>query len=694
VTFAREKRLLLGALALLAPLPLPFNGVTGWVVLLVYWSAVGLFLWRTVTDTGTPLPIWAMNALGVAYLPVLVIDFVLLWQSRLLSPLIHLALFSLAVKLFGMKMEKDKWHILLLIFFTFMAAMGSSVHPAMIFYLAVFLAASILVLARFAAFHVLGTYGVDAAAQPSIPLRGFVATSATLTLIGAIPLFILLPRLGSPYVMGPGGSLGTMTAGAGLNDSITLDVIGRVRTSRAVAMRVSYENPPPEGHEGRFRAAVYSEFRETGWARENPRTRAIKRERDGFFHLVEGRPRSWVEIWLEPGISRGLVLPTETVVVSMVASTLQLDQEGIVRVPFGRGGTLNYRAGLSATSGLRLAENDREQTPRLDAGDLTGVSPAIARLAGEVSGSGSVAEKARRIEQHLATSYQYTLDLVGSQSANPVDDFLFRTRRGHCEYFASAMVLMLRSQGIPARFATGYLGGEYSPFEDYVVVRQSDAHAWVEAYLPDQGWTTFDPTPVDGRPVSGSSGLVSLMSQAYDFLIFRWDRYILTYGFFDQVGFARNLVVWWSELWQGRESGSKDGGSAVTGEESPQQDGNRGEVEGFDASVNQLAPLLVVLFLSGWWIWQHRPKLDAVRAYKRLRSRLEKDETLPLQSSTPPLQLAEHIDRFRPPASAPARRVIELYLRQSFGEQELSETELQELRTSLRDALQNLRKIA
>jgi transglutaminase-like putative cysteine protease len=694
VSFAREKRLLLGVLALLAPLPLPFNQVTGWAVLLVYWSAVGFFLWRTVTDSGTPLPIWAMNTLGVAYLPVLVIDFVFLWQGRLLRPLIHLALFSLAVKLFGMKMEKDKWHILLLIFFTFMAAMGSSVHPAMILYLLVFLAASILVLARFAAYHVLGTFGVETAARPSIPLRGFVATSTALTLIGAIPLFILLPRLGSPYVMGPGGSIGTMTAGAGLNDSITLDVIGRVRTSRAVAMRVSYDNPPPEGHEGRFRAAVYSEFRETGWARESPRTKAVKRERDGFFHLAQGRPRSWVEIWLESGISRGLVLPTETVVVSMVASSLQLDQQGVVRVPFGRGGTLNYRAGLAATSELRLAENDREQAPQLSASDLTGISPALARLAGEVSGSGSVEEKARRIEQHLATSYQYTLDLVGSQSANPVDDFLFRTRRGHCEYFASAMVLMLRSQGIPARFATGYLGGEYSPFEDYVVVRQSDAHAWVEAYIPDQGWTTFDPTPADGRPVSGSSGLASLMTQAYDFLIFRWDRYILTYGFFDQVGFARNLVVWWSELWQGRGSDSAEGESAVTGEQLPQQEQDRREVARFEVSAYQMVPLLVLLLLSGWWIWRHRPKLDAVRAYKRLRSRLEQDETLPLQGSTPPLQVAQHIERVRPPASAAARRVIDLYLRQSFGEQELSEAELQELRTSLRDALQNLRKTA
>lgn len=694
MSFGKEKRLLLGTLALLAPLPLPLNEVIGWPVLLIFWATVGFFLWRTANDAGRPLPIWAMNVLGMAYLPILFIDFVVLWQGRLLRPLIHLALFSLAVKLLGMKLEKDKWHILLLIFFTFLAAMGSSVHPAMILYLSAFLALSILVLARFASFHVLGTYGGERSANGEIPLRGFVVTSLLLTFLGAIPLFVLLPRLGSPYVMGPGGSAGTMTGGAGLNDSITLDVIGRVRTSRAVAMRVAYENPPPAGHEQRFRAAVYSEFRGTGWARESPRTQAVKRDRDGFFHLAEGLPRSWAEIWLEPGVSRGLVLPVETIAVSLVVSSLQLDQQGVVRVPFGRGGTLNYRAGMPETSELRLAENDRGNAPLLGSDDLAGISPEIARLAAEVAGTGTAEEKARQIENHLATSYQYTLDLVGSQSDHPVDDFLFQTQRGHCEYFASSMVLMLRSQGIPARFTTGYLGGEYSPFEDYYVIRESDAHAWVEAYLPGRGWATFDPTPAAGRPSARTAGWSQLMAQAYDFLVFRWDRYILTYGFFDQVGFVRSLAVWWSDLWQGLDSGTDSAADSKDQDKQQAAEETSVESDGLGLGGFRWVPLTILLVLVGWWIWLHRPALDAVWAYRRLRSRIEQDEAIALPVSAPPLQLADHIDRFRPPAAAPARRVIDLYLRESFGGQQLSDEELVELRSSLRDALQNLRKTA
>lgn len=693
MSFGRQKRLLLGVLAGLAPLPLPFNGVISWLALLLFWLAIGLFLWRVSTDSNTPLPAWAMNLLGIAYLPVLFVDFTVLWQGRILQPLVHLALFALAVKLFGMKLEKDKWHILLLTFFAFVAAMGSSVHPTVVFYLMAFLAVAIMVLARFAAFHVLGSYGFAGRAQAPIPMRGFILTATLLTILGAVPLFMFLPRLGSPYVVGPGGSGGAMIGGAGLLDYVTLDVVGRVRTSRAVAMRVSYETPPPEGHEMRFRAGVYEHFRSTGWGRRERRTRALRRERDGFFHVAPGQPRAWADIWLEPGVSSGLVLPIEAVTVNLLATTLHLDQSGLVNVPLGRGRTLNYRAGMPESSGLRLEPVAEGLEPDIEPEDLNGVSEDIASLAREVGGDGTAWQQAQRIEQHLSRNYSYTLDLVGSQNENPVEDFLFRTREGHCEYFASAMVLMLRALDIPARFTTGYLGSEYSPFEGYYVVRQSDSHAWVEAYLPERGWSTFDPTPPAGRPTTRSSGLGHLVSQAYDYLIFRWDRYILTYGFFDQVGIARRLVTWWSEWWRSRRSPETSEPDQVDAKaEDPVAESATDQ--GFELSGYELIPLALVLLWGAWWIWRHRPAFSAVRAYRQLRSRIERDESIAVPGSTPPLKLAEHIASTKPAASAPSRRVIDLYLRESFGGQELSEDERQELRTALRDAVQNLRKSA
>ena len=124
-------------------------------------------------------------------------------------------------------------------------------------------------------------------------------------------------------------------------------------------------------------------------------------------------------------------------------------------------------------------------------------------------GQGTAAQRARRLESHLIDNYTYTLDFVGRSPDNPIEDFLFRYRSGQCEYFASSMVLMLRSQGIPARLVTGFLGGEYNPFEGYYIVRDNNAHAWVEAYLAGAGWRIFDPTPPAGRPAAGGEGALA-----------------------------------------------------------------------------------------------------------------------------------------------------------------------------------------
>lgn len=113
----------------------------------------------------------------------------------------------------------------------------------------------------------------------------------------------------------------------------------------------------------------------------------------------------------------------------------------------------------------------------------------------------------RRSSDSDSGNYTETsLTLVGCGGDHPLEDFLFRYKSGHCEYFASAMVLLLRSQGIPARLVTGFLGGEYNRLEGYYVVRQVNAHAWVEAWIEGEGWRTFDATPPDGRPGSGGEG--------------------------------------------------------------------------------------------------------------------------------------------------------------------------------------------
>jgi transglutaminase-like putative cysteine protease len=136
--------------------------------------------------------------------------------------------------------------------------------------------------------------------------------------------------------------------------------------------------------------------------------------------------------------------------------------------------------------------------------------------------------KAAAIELHLRTKYGYTLEMAAG-GPDPVADFLFRVRQGHCEYFASAMTLMLRSIGIPARPVNGFLGGEYNDVSHQYVVRGSDAHTWVEVYFPGHGWATFDPTPSAGTEPSHRG--LGTMAMWLDALHLFWTDWVVSFDF-------------------------------------------------------------------------------------------------------------------------------------------------------------------
>lgn len=104
-------------------------------------------------------------------------------------------------------------------------------------------------------------------------------------------------------------------------------------------------------------------------------------------------------------------------------------------------------------------------------------------------------EKSKGVERYLKTNYRYTLNTVFRDWQHPVEEFLFDLKQGHCELFASSMAVMLRTLGIPSRVVTGYYAGRYNPVTGFYDVRDSDAHAWVEAYIDGYGWVTFEPTP-------------------------------------------------------------------------------------------------------------------------------------------------------------------------------------------------------
>jgi len=139
------------------------------------------------------------------------------------------------------------------------------------------------------------------------------------------------------------------------------------------------------------------------------------------------------------------------------------------------------------------------------------------------------------VERRLREEYTYSLDQPSAGTEDPVDHFLFESKEGHCEFYATAMAVLLRSAGIPARLVNGFHGGDYNPAGDYFIVRQRHAHSWVEAYFPGIGWEVFDPTPtVAGDDQEVQLRFSSLVRGWVDIASVRWRRTVLYYDQGDQ----------------------------------------------------------------------------------------------------------------------------------------------------------------
>ena len=169
---------------------------------------------------------------------------------------------------------------------------------------------------------------------------------------------------------------------------------------------------------------------------------------------------------------------------------------------------------------------------------LPSMDPRVAELAQRVTAAaGNPYDRALLLEEHLRTQYGYTLEMPFTGD-DPIAGFLFEQRRGHCEYFASAMTVMLRTLGIPTRMVNGFLPGEFNDISELYVVRTSDAHSWVEAYFPTLGWIPFDPTPAAGTQSRGTFSRLALWFDAFQSF---WVDWVVNYDFTRQFTLMRNM---------------------------------------------------------------------------------------------------------------------------------------------------------
>lgn len=520
--------------------------------------------------------------------------------------------------------------------------------------------------------------------------RSFLAVTCMLSIpifIFTGILFVIFPRVGLSLLLLNRGHTGRMI---GFSGRVDLGEVGVLRSDPALAMRVEIPelpNPPPLRVTLHLRGTALDAYDGRAWSQSESFKRPA--EVDGGIIPIERLPDPSVDslmridlepidppvIFLPPS-ANGLRLRTRGQV-GLEPAAAYRGPEGEIRYqPLDDRG-LKYEVFLSrkrAPTFQRLAQNERAKYLILP-NDL----PERIRTLSEewTRDLGTQLERAQAIERHLRTEYRYDLASPSGRDRQPLDHFLFESKRGHCEFYSTAMAVMLRVVGVPTRNVTGFIGGTWNRFGRFYAVRNGDAHSWVEVYLDGQGWMTFDPTPpADSAPRSEISGVWAYLRDFIEATSQRWDRHVVGYDLNQQVSLLSALT-----------SRYKRAESMV-----PQR------------YRRPYAAFAVVLALSGaagaavWWRRRSRKRGDlgrtpaeprspsavlATALYEALDAAMGA-QGLGRAPGTPPLRHAEAIASLDHPLSAEILALTEVYLRARFGGAALSDDERRDFERRVR----------
>jgi protein-glutamine gamma-glutamyltransferase len=522
--------------------------------------------------------------------------------------------------------------------------------------------------------------------------RGFLAATCLLSvpiLLFTTVLFVLFPRIGLSLLLLSHPRAGRVI---GFSDHVDLGEVGVLRDDPTVALRFEVKDlpePPPTRLTLRLRGTAFDAYDGHAWARtQHDAIRPSEHGYDGndtypLFRNPDPAHDRVVSFDLEPidppvvflpprAVALHLKVPTQILLGEAV--TLQRAAEDELRYTGSDGRGLRYDVYLAGErEGLvePLSATDRPRYLTLP----PGLSKRIADLAHTwTDGLRTPQEKATAIEDHLHREYTYDLHSPSSGTPEPVDHFLFESHRGHCEFFSTAMALMLRTLGIPSRNVTGFVGGTWNRFGRYYAVREGDAHSWVEAYLDDPvrpTWRTFDPTPPGGaQPLEPPGGAYYYVRDFIEALSQRWDTYVVGYDLRRQIHIFEELSHRYERM---RSKAGVDRGplDAVT----------RAPV---------IATSALLCLGAAYFLWRRRrrtgatdgdgakrpndSRLDAAAAlYRALETALQL-QGISRAPSVPPLRHAEELKSRSHPLADEVLSLTQVYLETRFGGATLTES--------------------
>ena len=485
------------------------------------------------------------------------------------TALAHLIVFLSAVKLLQVKKDRDWVFLYLISFFEVLLAAGLSFSPVFLGTLSLYLLTS---LAAVTAFEIQKARRSVALTETRLlvppdsarfkkkgkRLSGRTAEAARLPFLAfallvfifvlALPLFLIAPRAGSAALTRSGAGVSHFI---GFSENVTLGEIGSLKQDDGVVMRVRIEDSQVPNNL-RWRGVALDEFTGRGWKKSAEARHSDQKDNDrGVFPLgtTEALHRLTTQtVFLEPIESNILFAAPRIVGIQGDFPFVRVDAEGSVQSRRHEFERLIYKAISDTTEpSVTALRNDlRPYTPAYARYQQLpdNLDPRITRLATQIildSNADNRYDAAKAIETALQNNYGYTLQMKAS-GREPLADFLFNVKAGHCEYFATAMAILLRSHGIAARVVNGFLPGEFNDTANAYMVRQSDAHSWVEVYFPEnRAWVTFDPTPSAGKTEPVRTGFGARLKKYAEALELVWFQYVVGYDKQEQRSLASSI---------------------------------------------------------------------------------------------------------------------------------------------------------
>jgi len=485
---------------------------------------------------------------------------------------VHLMLFATIVRLYSASTTRDYLFLTMMGFSSMLASAILTVDTVFLAFFFIFLGLAVstfvgLEMWRSAQGTV--TRPIESGTSAANRLHNSLAlTSAGIAfgslLVGAV-IFLILPRFRGGYMAGLNMQ---PTMISGFSDDVELGEIGEIKKSSEVVMRVTVDGGLSVAQGVHWRGVALTKFDGKRWYNDPHEPTTLSSSLEGGWFRINpedseevnakkfGKPIHY-KVLLEPIGSTALFFANEAERVRGHFSDdpgrapfgprrayLLQDFTGSIFNPYHSYARMEYEANslvpMPPPAEVRQAGSDYPDSIRETNLQLPRLDPRIPELAKQIAArETNPYDQARSIEGYLRSHYGYTLDLSGTPpQADALAYFLFQKRAGHCEYFAAAMTVMLRSLDIPARYINGFQTGEFNDVAGDLVVRASDAHSWVEAYFPGFGWLTFDPTPPSNE---APPGMFAQLSHYWDWFELQWSEWVINYDFVHQITVAQSL---------------------------------------------------------------------------------------------------------------------------------------------------------